>query len=89
VCVSRVRDPTKGNFLIEAAPDSFAAKQHEVFNFIKTKAFVDMVTGAADKTIRLPDTEVQESIEVRLYKNVCVCVCVRVHLGSRVSVASG
>ena len=66
VCVSRVRDPTKGSFLIEAAPDSFAEKQNEVFSFIKTKAFVDMVTGAADKTNRPPvqETEVQESIEV-------------------------
>ena len=41
----RVRDPTKGAYLIEEAPDSFRAKQAAVIAFIASSAFLDMVLG--------------------------------------------
>jgi hypothetical protein len=43
----RVRDPTKKALLIEACPDSFAAKMPAVLEFVRSKAFNDLVMGTS------------------------------------------
>ena len=55
----RVRDPTKKAFIIEACPDSFAAKMPAVLEFVKSKAFNDLVMGTSARGNQ-PQAEIQD-----------------------------
>ena len=59
---SRVRDPTKGSYIIEAAPAVLCqAKQAQVLAFVRSKEFHVMVGNAGSTVTPQPlETEVEE-----------------------------